>query len=342
MDDLLTQEEDVAACCVERLGPIAATILRAVSRAVHTALTHTDWAQQFWKRQTICNPALEQVPKGDCWFATFASYHGDAHMRPIRTQRLAAALQGRGLELRDDSWLCSGYIAGRPQVGSLADVVNGMEVMTFLFRTTSYAKWRRDLAQARWEEACVMAMDAQCAGEALPVTPLEYPPKPPPVYYHLAYLPQELSELAKRSAIEEWVNFNPAAAAAYLVATDAVPLLLKEQVAALVRGEPWASAEDREVPYTKLNGEQQSVRRSDVRGRVAARMNEEAVALAPHLDALRRVAAAAVGTTHHFPASLTKQQRARLRNEAVELELAHESRDVGTERRFVAWRMAQG
>ena len=78
----------------------------------------------------------------NCWFAKYASDYGDLHMRAIHRHRLEAALSERGLELRRDSWLCEGYIARSPQVGSLNDVVSGVEVMAFLFRNTEYVKWR--------------------------------------------------------------------------------------------------------------------------------------------------------------------------------------------------------
>ena len=49
LDHLLTHEEDVASCCVEQLGAVvAATMLRAVSRPMHTAFTDTGWAQQLF------------------------------------------------------------------------------------------------------------------------------------------------------------------------------------------------------------------------------------------------------------------------------------------------------
>ena len=88
LDHLLTNEEDVASCCVEQLGAVAATMLRAVSRPMHTAFTHTGWAQQFWRLQSVRNPAPEREGAFlGCWFATFAAYHGEACMRPLRRQR---------------------------------------------------------------------------------------------------------------------------------------------------------------------------------------------------------------------------------------------------------------
>ena len=335
LDDLLTNEEDVASCCVEQLGPVAATTLRAVSRPMHAAFTCTGWAQQFWRLQSIHNPPLEPVPEREgaflgCWFATFAAYHGEAYMRPLRTQRLALALQARGLELRDDSWLCSGYIARQPQVGSLADVVDGMELMAFLFRATHYAHYRARLAQERFDEACDMALDARHAegGVHSPVSAFD-----------LDYTPQELSELAKRRAIEAWVRSNQWAARR--AARVVVPAALQEKVAALVRGEqPWGPTEEGATPYSELDVAGKAARRAFVRRRVAVRADDDAAALAPHLGELYRVAAAVAGTgaAHHFPASLSKQLRARLHDAAEELELAHESRGAGAERRFVVWR----
>jgi hypothetical protein len=328
LDALLTNEEDVASCCVEQLGPVAATTLRAVSRPMHAAFTGTGWAQQFWRTQSVRNPAPERDAFLGCWFATFAAYHGEACMRPLRTQRLALALQARGLELRDDSWLCSGYIARQSQVGSLADVVDGMELMAFLFRATRYAHYRALLAQERFDEACDMALDARFGGWGPPVSAFD-----------LDYTPQELSELAKRRAVEAWVRNNPWAArrAAHVV----VPAVLQEKVAALVRGEQaWDQAAGGSAPYSELDVAGKAARRAFVRRRVTARADEDAAALAPHLCELYRVAAAVAGAgaAHHFPASLSKQLRARLHDAAEELELAHESRGAGAERRFVVWR----
>ena len=67
-------------------------------------------------------------------------------------------------------------------------------------------------------------------------------------------------------------------------------------------------------------------------------MEEEDTALAPHIDVLAALAIGPVGVAHHFPASLTKGQRARLHDEADELELEHESRGSGSERHLVVWR----
>ena len=39
----------------KQLGAVAATMLRAVSRPMHTAFTHTGWAQQFWRLQSVRN-----------------------------------------------------------------------------------------------------------------------------------------------------------------------------------------------------------------------------------------------------------------------------------------------
>ena len=72
----------------KQLGAVAATMLRAVSRPMHTAFTHTGWAQQFWRLQSVRNPAPEREGAFlGCWFATFAAYHGEACMRPLRRQR---------------------------------------------------------------------------------------------------------------------------------------------------------------------------------------------------------------------------------------------------------------
>ena len=332
LDGLLC-EEDVASCCVEQLGPVAATVLRAVSRPVHAAFTHTGWAQQFWRLQSVGSPPL--VPASElpsCWFARFAVYHGEAHMRPLRTKRLALALQARGLELRDDSWLCSGYIARQPQVGSLADVVDGMEVMAFLFRATPYAQFRANLPSERFDEAYDMALDeAKAAGGGVC-----------PSAFALEYTAQEVSELAKRRAVEVWVRRNPWAA--QRAARVVVPRALQAQVAALVRGEPplhepLAPPKEGAVPYAELGPAQKMARRAFVRRRVQARASEEALELAPHLEALRRVAASdGEPSSHHFPATLSKQQRVRLHDAAEELELGHESYGAVAERRFMVWR----
>ena len=81
-------------------------------------------------------------------------------MRAVRTQRLQAALLARGLRLRPDSWLCAGYISRSTQVGSLEDVVKGVETMAFLFRETRYAEIRHEVEDDHWQEACDMAEDA--------------------------------------------------------------------------------------------------------------------------------------------------------------------------------------
>ena len=95
LDHLLTNEEDVASCCVEQLGAVAATMLRAVSRPMHTAFTHTGWAQQFWRLQSVRNPAPEREGAFlGCWFATLLRIM--ARRACARSAGSAACLAGAG------------------------------------------------------------------------------------------------------------------------------------------------------------------------------------------------------------------------------------------------------
>ena len=104
LDHLLTNEEDVASCCVEQLGAVAATMLRAVSRPMHTAFTHTGWAQQFWRLQSVRNPQAWHLvgapaPEGEgaflgCWFATLLRIM--ARRACARSAGSAACLAGAG------------------------------------------------------------------------------------------------------------------------------------------------------------------------------------------------------------------------------------------------------
>lgn len=61
--------------------------------------------------------------------------------------------------------------------------------------------------------------------------------------------------------------------------------------------------------------------------------------LAPHFDALRRVAAGAVGTSHTFHA-LSGKARARLHEKAGEIGLKHESKGQGVDRHLVVTRVS--
>ena len=257
-------------------------------------------------------------------------------MRHIRRERLTEALHERGLRLREDSWLCSGYIDGQPQVGSLSNVVDGVEVMAFLFRETRYAELRDDIAHGRWMEAMAMAADAHDAGEHTDAHTGDTWPSD----YHLTLDAQELSDLAKRRAVEEWAR-----APHDWTSRTAVPRVLQDRVAKLQRNEAGVWGADGEPsppePYESLDATQRAARRAEVRRLVAERRQEEAVALEPHLSTLNRVAAGAIGRAHahRFPASLTKRQRAALHDEADDLELAHESSGVGRGRCLVVWRV---
>ena len=111
-----------------------------------------------------------------CWYAAFCTSAGESVMRAVRTQRLQAALLARGLRLRPDSWLCAGYISRSTQVGSLEDVVKGVETMAFLFRETRYAEIRHEVEDDHWQEACDMAEDA--ADDALSEAQQERPELP--------------------------------------------------------------------------------------------------------------------------------------------------------------------
>ena len=326
----LVEKDDAASILAEHLGPIDAAKMRLLCTTATASFTSSAWAQDFWRHLCKNEERAAQHSSSNagvsCWHAEFVSRWGDTHIRTIRRARLQAALQGRGLQLRADSWLCAGYIARRPQVGVLADVVNGVELMAFLFRETRYRECREEIAEERWDEAVEMAVDAHNLREDVSFSPGRY---------HLPLDMQELSDFARRRAVEEWVveihrtgSQEP----------RAVPQLLQEKVMALLRGEEGVWDVDAPLPaYASLAQAEQSARRADVRRRVAERMSEEEEQLAPHIDVLAAVAIGPVAVEHRFPASLTKRQRARLHDEADELELEHESRGSGSERHLVVW-----
>ena len=111
-----------------------------------------------------------------------------------------------------------------------------------------------------------------------------------------------------------------------------------------VGGGEGAAARESDPPSVGSAGTdatQRAARRAEVSGVVAERWREETAALEPHLSALNRVAAGAVGHAHahRFPASLSKRQRARLHDEAETLDLAHESSGGGRGRCLVVWRV---
>tara|TARA_B110001452_G_scaffold79576_1_gene65075 strand:+ start:753 stop:1757 length:1005 start_codon:yes stop_codon:yes gene_type:complete len=318
---------DVGSVVVRFLDPICATKLRGACRSSRVAVTA---AQRYW--QTLCcrmrEPSTSIPPT--CWHGLFVQDHAASHMRHTRRKRLTQALHERRLQLREDSWLCSGYIDGQPQVGSLGNVVDGVELMAFLFRETRYAELRDDISQEHWMEAMAMAADAHDAGERNREHGVW------PSSYHLALDAQELSDLAKRRAVEEWAR-TPS--------THAVPRVLQDRVARLQRGETGVWDVDGEqpppVPYESLDATQRAARRVEVSRVVAERMREETAALEPHLSALNSAAAGAIGHAHahRFPASLSKRQRARLHDEAEALDLAHESSGGGRGRCLVVWRV---
>jgi len=360
----LLQEDDAASCVAEKLDPISSTRLRGVCHAVCEALTSTAWAQQLWRQQCVDATAVQSaadaatVAASGCQFVAFTMLHGPAHMRNLRTERLAQALHERDarLTLREDSWLCNSYIAGRPQAGSLENVVDGMEAMAFLFRETAYAEERDEVMQERWAAAVSMAGDAARDGASGVLLPM---------HFHLPLDPAEISARAKRRAVEAWLR----AARGRLGHWEAVrrwsasraPRGLQHAVAALVRGDRDAAALGQGLrgrgscaatddawggalppsPYDSYEtlGETERRRcRAEVRRLCEARDSAEETALRAHLHALRTVAEdAARGREHLFPPTLTKRQRAALHDEAEELGLAHESRGIGVERRLVVW-----
>jgi hypothetical protein len=334
MLERMLDQDDVAAITFGLLGPVHASTLRCACRLAHSSLTSTGWAQAYWR--SWC-PRAASVPTPASWFATFSLQHGDAHMRRIRTQRLEAALRERGLKLRRDSWLCAGYIARRSQVGTLIDVVDGMETMAFLFRATNYNECREELTQERWEEACAMAFDAEEEGDEEPPSTNYTSLGHLPVHYHIPLEAHDVSEMAKRRAVEEWI-YDERHTDDPWETIRAAPRVLQEKVAALLRGEAnvWGAQVDVKAPYSHLPEPQKPARRAEVRACVAARREEEARVMAPHIRALLDTATAG-SVPHHFPATLNRRQRARLHDEAEELGLAHESHGEGSERHLVVW-----
>ena len=181
-------KDDAASIVTRFLAPTCMTHARATCRQAMSALTHSAWAQVYWRQW--CLQGKNSAPTDDpaCWFAAFVA-DGPAHayMCSVRRERLLAALHARGLELRSDSWLCASFIAGgRRRNGNsngnsngsgdaaplrLADVVDGMETMDFLFRRTAYADHREQLVAGMWEDAIEMATDAAAAASSTCRTP---------------------------------------------------------------------------------------------------------------------------------------------------------------------------
>lgn len=267
----LLDHDDVLATTVDLLGPIGATHLRASCSQACAALTRTEWAQGFWRAQCMESAAsIAQSWEPACWYAAFCTSAGESVMRAVRTQRLQAALLARGLRLRPDSWLCAGYISRSTQVGSLEDVVKGVETMAFLFRETRYAEIRHEVEDDHWQEACDMAEDA--ADDALSEAQQgERPELPGGEYYqaelfHLPLSNAEVSERAKRRAVEEWAEAAPQPWERGDKASSA-PEALRERVAALLRGEPgWWGGEPLPPSYAALRAAGEAPR---ARGRSA-------------------------------------------------------------------------
>mmetsp|Transcript_4543 Transcript_4543/g.12037 ORF Transcript_4543/g.12037 Transcript_4543/m.12037 type:complete len:342 (+) Transcript_4543:39-1064(+) len=340
MGDLIERllEHDVGEHVASYLGPITVSTLRGVSKSVLTASSsRTGGVQLFWRNECLARAGHGAVqPDVVCWLECFVSHHGETYMRTLRKERLEAALHERGLKFREDSWLCAEYVARRPQASSLNDVVDEMEIMAFLHRRTEYVNIRESIHQDRWLEACEMASDAAHEGDSPdPSLPSFLPAVPSS--YHVPISPQEASERARRRAIEMWArasNRTP------LNTIRVAPRSLQGKVGAILQWEKdvWAAPDEPQL-YTGLPKAAKRARRADAQCQVRRMREEEEAILAPHLEALNRVAASVSGTLHHFPASLTSRQRSRLHDEAEELEvLAHASEGQGSERHLVVWR----
>ena len=262
---------------------------------------------------------------GSCDFLVFKVLVGAAVMKAHRRAALSAVLRSRGLHLRSDSWLCTSYIEGRPQAGTLQNVVEGVEEMHWYFTCTQYAVCRGVIADEHWEDAMEMAADSGSH----------------PMEFHIALDSAALSVASKDRAIR-WLlaERRERGVEAELEAPERVRHRLDRLVATLTTTGDVVNSRNEPPRYAELDTQAKRTMRQQVRQQVCAYRLQETAALEDHLSTLLLAAAGPIGEEHHFPASLSRHQRALLHDRAEELHLAHESRGTGHERYLVVWRVA--
>ena len=320
--------DDVASLVVSMLTPIEATKLRGSSKPALASVTNMHalwqlWAAPFQGSNTASSEGL----------SAFAKFPRHQFMCKHRETLLSAALRARNrsLRIRNDSWLCANYIAGRREAGTLAAVVDGVEEMNFLFRATDYILCRELVAAEQWEDACEMAEDA---GE--PINP---------DYYHVALEPPVLSAAAKRRALQRFLSEHGREAA-----MDRAPACVRSRLVEVSGDESAdsadsagssAPAEQQHVRYAALDDDAKCARREGARRRAREIEQHEHMVLEALFAQLHQVEAGPVGGEHTFEASLSARVRAFLHTEADELGLEHESRGHGPERHLVVRKPAE-
>ena len=295
---------------------------------------------------------------GYCEFKRFKAFTGQSYMKVHRADELTAALKARGLALRQDSWLCNGYIDGKPQVGSLRDVVEGMAEMHFYFSKTRYAACRQRIAQEHFEDARDMYLDAMAwkdpdAGDdpsdyqvPLDAAQLSAAAKERSLRWLLAAVssvpgPGREFIVANKISESTWREMIPA------TAPDAVHQLLREIVSRLSDRSVLVNSRLEELRYKdnrsggRSDDENPRARpmRAEMRSIVREQLKREKMELQPHVAALHSLREGPIGGERRFPASLSTRQRGLLHDLAEELGLAHDSDDQGDERHLVAWRV---
>ena len=351
-------DDDLATMVVVLLGPIDATLLRAVCMPARHALTSSHWASLLWRRW------LAAAVKGPLWrpqqlaappttigahdFLRFKEIAGARFMKVHRTRKLTVALRERGLRLRRCSWLCNRYIEGRhAQADTLEAVVDCMEEMNFFFCCTEYARCRDVICAERWEDAVQMAVDSFT--DAIFSSALDGP-----AAFHVPFDTAALSKAAKDRAMRWYMadlstseieKLTSEARPMVQIAEDSYlqfPTLVRSRMAELRRrlSEPGCRVNERleERRYAELDAPSKRRMRDQARSHATAFQLAEAAALETHLHTLAAAARCPVGTEHYLPPGLDIRLRATLHDHAEVLGLGHESRGAGEERCLVVWR----
>ena len=359
----LFEDSDVAALVLSFCTPIDATQLREAYRGATSLITHQ--VPSFWAFWRSFEAPLSHDAAATADFYTFTSNHGYRYMVRHRRKKLSSALQARQLEIRADSWLCTSYIKGKAQAGSLSSVVEGVAEMHFYHHYTRYVEAREVLSDELWQDAYAMAMDS--ASEAAAPGGHGLPP-PRTVEKYLVRLDAgELSVRANNKALR-WLlasqlashltsdpphNDLPSAVATLTDGTWFEALRMPPRVCAQMRAlmnriqndeaysQRLSPSLEEPLYMTMTNGDEKRRAREEARLAVCERREQERVILGPQFDRLHTVASGDHAEEFHFPSTLTNHHRALLHDAAEEAGLAHESRGWGEERHLVVWQSLQ-
>ena len=280
----------------------------------------------YWR--AACEKRHPRTPRATAtttatdWYAAWRTSAAEGFMKDLRKAKLQAALATEGLELRSDSALCARYIETNGD-GGVAFVVEKMAEMHFFYRRTDYQRERVLVCEAAHARARELATAALLAGEETGIDVDDFLELPDAAALGAAAKDRALRAVAARLRRQA----GSAAHAAALAQTWGVPVSLRARLRVMI------DTHDNDAPDSASAREGWR----DVQRRVRQRHDRDREVVEPFVRQMRAIPESEEGRIE-FPTTLTRDQRVMLHDEADELGLMHESKQVGPNRQLSVWR----